>query len=294
MKPFLLITLILTATVLAQSAQPIEKVVGNAMLIVHCRAIKGPESVEKLAVVEVLKGAYKPELFVPTPPQGFIIPQGDAAKADGDLLLVYTADSQAAGKFQRHDLLLPIAGGKVRYPADARPGVAQREYSLTELKAIAQNSLRFPLLNGGFDDSPVGSEPAGWMPAYPSGAGVVAQEGTETFLRFSSATGANAGMAQQVVVPPGSRTILVMGRMRGKPRNAKEEKRAAVEVALRYLDAKGLMINAAVLATENSANWRTFRREATLPPGCSRVEVVARSIFAVGTFDFDAVRVEFK
>jgi hypothetical protein len=31
-----------------------------------------------------------------------------------------------------------------------------------------------------------------------------------------------------------------------------------------------------------------------LNAGCTRVEVVARGIFAIGAFDFDTVRVEFK
>lgn len=294
MKTIFLIALFATVGAAAQTPPPIEKVVADAALIFHCRAVKGAQGAPMLAVLDTLKGAYKPELFVPTPPQGFIVPQGEAAKAEGEVLLVYGAHSQAAGKFQRHDLLLPIAGGKVRYPAEAKGGVQPREYALGALKTIVQNALRFPLLNGGFDDSPVGSEPANWKAAYPNGAGVVSQEGAELFLRLASTTGSNAGMAQQVAVPPGARNVLVMGRMRGKPRNAKEEKRAAVEVAVRYLDAKGQMISAAVLATENSPNWRTFRREATLPPGCTRIEVVARSIFAVGVFDFDAVRVEFK
>jgi len=82
--------------------------------------------------------------------------------------------------------------------------------------------------------------------------------------------------------------------MRGKPKNEKEEKRAAVEVALRFKDAKGESINAAVVASGSSPAWHTFRRDFAVPPGSASVEVVARSIFAIGTFDFDAVRVEFK
>ena len=101
-------------------------------------------------------------------------------------------------------------------------------------------------------------------------------------------------MSQEVAVSPKATEVVVLGRMRGKPRNAKEEKRAAVEVALRYLDAKGAVISAAIVASESSPNWRTFRREFKLPPGCTKVEVSARSVFAVGTFDFDTVRVEFK
>jgi hypothetical protein len=82
--------------------------------------------------------------------------------------------------------------------------------------------------------------------------------------------------------------------MRGKPKNEKTEKRAAVEVALRYKDANGANLIATVVASGNSPNWHTFRREFELPPGCAKIEVVARSLFAVGTFDFDEVRLEFK
>lgn len=101
-------------------------------------------------------------------------------------------------------------------------------------------------------------------------------------------------MAQALQVPPKAKAVAVLGRMRGKPQNEKTEKKAAVEVALRYKDAKGGNISAAVVASGNSPNWHTFRRDFSLPPGCVKIEVVARSLFAVGTFDFDEVRVEFK
>ena len=151
-----------------------------------------------------------------------------------------------------------------------------------------------PLINGEFDASPPGRPPAGWVAAYPTGSCVVATDGKDTFLRLTSAQAANAGMAQEVAVPPKAKTVAVLGRMRGKPQNEKTENRAAVEVALRYKDAQGGNINAAVVASKNSASWHTFRRELALPAGCAKIEVVVRSLFAVGTFDFDEVRVEFK
>lgn len=160
--------------------------------------------------------------------------------------------------------------------------------------AFAQATDKRPLLNGDFDDLPVGKPPAGWTAAYPTGGATVFSDGKDTFLRLTSATAANAGMAQEVMVPPKAKSVAVLGRMRGKPRNEKTEKKTAVEVALRYKDAMGGNISAAVVATGNSPNWHTFRREFTLPPGCVKVEVVARSLFAVGAFDFDEVRVEFK
>ncbi len=159
---------------------------------------------------------------------------------------------------------------------------------------FSQATAKRPLVNGDFDASPPGQPPAGWIAAYPTGAGAVIHDGKDSFLRLTSAQPANAGMAQEVKVPTGSTSVAVLGRMRGKPRNEKTEKRAAVEVALRYKDAKGSNLSAAVVATGNSPNWHTFRHEFKLPPGCEKVEVVARSLFAVGAFDFDEVRVEFK
>lgn len=151
-----------------------------------------------------------------------------------------------------------------------------------------------PLTNGDFSDSPAGQPPAGWRQAYPTGGGVVTTEGNDTFVRVASATGSNAGVSQEVTVPPKVTSVAVHGRMRGKPQNEKTEKRAAVEVALRYKNAAGENISAAVVASGNSAHWHTFKREFKLPPGCTKIEVTARSIFAVGTFDFDEVRVEFR
>lgn len=159
---------------------------------------------------------------------------------------------------------------------------------------LGQATPKRPLVNGDFDASPPGQPPAGWVAAYPTGTGYVSTDGKDTFLRLTLAQPGNAGMAQEVKVPPEVETVAVLGRMRGKPQNAKTEKRAAVEVALRYKDAKGANLSAAVVATGNSPNWHTFRREFKLPAGCTKVEVVARAIFAVGTFDFDEVRVEFK
>jgi hypothetical protein len=151
-----------------------------------------------------------------------------------------------------------------------------------------------PLVNGDFEDSPVGQPPAGWTAAYRTGTATVASDGKDTFLRLTSNAPENAGVAQLVAIPPEAKTVTVLGRMRGKPKNEKTDKKAAVEVSLHYQDAKGGWINAAVVASGNSPNWHTFRRDFTLPAGAVKVEVSARSLFAVGTFDFDEVRVEFK
>jgi hypothetical protein len=43
------------------------------------------------------------------------------------------------------------------------------------------------------------------------------------------------------------------------------------------------------VASGNSPNWHTFRREFNLPPGCVKIEVVVRTISAIGSFDFDEV-----
>jgi hypothetical protein len=166
--------------------------------------------------------------------------------------------------------------------------------SALSVESFAQATPKRPLVNGDFDASPVGEAPSGWTPAYPTGTAVVASDGKDTFLRLSNAQPVNAGMAQVVEVPAKATTVAVLGRMRGKPHNEKVDKHAAVQVALRYFDAKGATINAAIVSSGNSPNWHTFRREFKLPPGAVKVEVVARSIFAIGTFDFDQVRVEFK
>ncbi len=150
------------------------------------------------------------------------------------------------------------------------------------------------LPNGKFSVLPVGQPPAGWKPAYPNAGGVIFNDGKETFLRLSSAQPANAGVSQELAVPPKAVSVNVYGRMRGKPQNLKTEKNAAVEVALRYKDAKGANISAAVVASGNSPYWHTFRRTFTLPPGCVKIEVLARSLFAVGNFDFAEVRADFK
>jgi hypothetical protein len=122
----------------------------------------------------------------------------------------------------------------------------------------------------------------------------VAKDEKDTFLRLTSADSENAGVAQEVPVPQKMTKVQVLGRMRGKPKNEKTEQRAAVEVALRFKDSNGGNMSAAVVASGNSPNWHTFRREFELPAGCTSIEVVARSLFAVGSFDFDEVRVEFK
>jgi hypothetical protein len=69
--------------------------------------------------------------------------------------------------------------------------------------------------------------------AYPNGAGVVFSDGKDTFLRLATTQPGNAGMSQEVNVPPKAKAVAVLGRMRGKPQNEKVDKRAAVEVALR-------------------------------------------------------------
>jgi hypothetical protein len=158
----------------------------------------------------------------------------------------------------------------------------------------AQTLPKRILINGDFDVSPVGKLPIGWKPAYPTGTVTVAKDDKDTFVRLTSADAENAGLSQEIPVPEKVTKVQVLGRMRGKPKNEKIEKRATVEVALRYKDANGALLSAAVVASGNSPNWHTFRREFELPPGCAKIEVLARSLFAVGTFDFDEVRLEFK
>jgi hypothetical protein len=271
------------ATVRAETWPTIEQLAAKAVLIVHGRASKGGDGKRQFAVIETWKGSDAAQVFDPEKTE---IKEGEA-------VLIFTARNLAGGKFTRPDVALPVVNGKVTYPGSTAD-VPGKEYALRDFKDQLQAATKSPLVNGGFDDSPVGAAPDGWKAAYPNGAGVVATEGKDTFLRLTSATGANAGMSQEVAVSPKATDVIVVGRMRGKPRNAKEEKRAAVEVAIRYLDAKGGMINAAIVASESSPNWHTFRREFKLPPGCAKVEVIARSVFAAGTFDFDTVGVEFK
>jgi len=157
-----------------------------------------------------------------------------------------------------------------------------------------QSSVKNALVNGDFRESPVGQPPSGWKPAYTTVTALVASDGKDTFLRLANTQPANAGVSQLVDVPAKVTMVAVLGRMRGKPQNEKVDKQAAVQVALRYMDAAGANISAAIVSSENSPNWHTFKREFKLPPGCAKVEVVARSIFAVGTFDFNEVRVEFQ
>src|SRR5688572_21149222 len=94
------------------------------------------------------------------------------------------------------------------------------------VSAFAQAPNKHALVNGGFDESPVGQPPVGWTAAYPNAGGVVATDGKATFLRLTSAQGGNAGATQEVTVPPRVTTVLVIGKMRGKPHNAKEDKNA--------------------------------------------------------------------
>src|SRR5688572_6617471 len=100
------------------------------------------------------------------------------------------------------------------------------------------------LVNGNFKDDKPGEVPTGWKQTYPTGGGLVFNDGKETFLRLASAQPANAGVSQEIKVPAKMTKVEVLGRMRGKPKNEKTEKRAAVEVALRYIDAKGANIHA--------------------------------------------------
>jgi hypothetical protein len=278
----------------AESWPAIDDLAADSALIVHCRAAKTAEGHALLAVVETWKGAYKPELFAPPPPKGFVHPGKADVSGASEFIIAYSAKNATAGKLTHPDFILPVADGKVIYPsATAGPRTA-KTFTLAGFKAVLQSVVKFPLVNGDFEASPVGSLPDGWKAAYPNDNAVVATDGKDKFLRLSSKEVENAGVAQIVPVPKDAASIAVLGRMRGKPKNEKEEKRAAVEVAIRFQDAKGAMISAAIVASERSPAWRTFRREFAIPDRCRQVEVVARSIFAIGTFDFDTVRVEFK
>jgi hypothetical protein len=294
MKPVCLIFILVAVHVAVSSAASIEDVASKSALIVHCRLEKGDESQARFTVVETWKGAYSREAFVPIAPPGFIFQAGRSDLPAGEAVLFYFNLRQAGGKFQRYDLALPIADGKITFPTGAIRSEPARTYTVAAFKTAVQAAVKFPLVNGDFDASAVGSIPEGWKPAYPTGGAVVATDGKDTFVRLTNAQPQNAGVLQDVPVPNGADRIAVLGRMRGKPKNEKEEKRAAVEVALRFKDAKGESINAAMVSSDGSAAWRTFRREFAVPPGSASVEVVARSIFAIGTFDFDSVRVEFK
>jgi hypothetical protein len=292
LKSFLLVlAAFVPSLAFAQTNPPIEQLAGSAALIVHGQVAKTEANRALISPIEVWKGALEANAFLDSAPSGQVPVPADLAPASGECVIFYGARTQVGGKYGRPTHVLPIVQGKIAY---AEGAAAKRDFTTAAFRAAIQASLKNPLVNGGFDQPAVGEAPSGWKAAYPNGAGVIANDEKDTFLRLTSTTGANAGMAQVVAVSQKATSATVLGRMRGKPRNEKEEKRAAVEVALRYLDAKGGSISAAVVASESSPNWRTFRREFKLPPGCTQVEIVARSIFAVGTFDFDEVRVEFR
>src|SRR6476469_7401528 len=87
----------------------------------------------------------------------------------------------------------------------------------TMLALAVDPAPKRPLINGDFKDSPVGKPPAGWTPAYPNAGGTIFSDGKDTFLRLASAQPTNAGMAQEIEVPPKATSVAVLGRMRGKP-----------------------------------------------------------------------------
>jgi hypothetical protein len=151
------------------------------------------------------------------------------------------------------------------------------------------------IFNGEFDQSPDGKPPLGWTPAYPTGKISVIKNKEEAFLRLTSTSLNNAGAAQLIAVPPDAKTVRLVARMRGKPKFTKKtEKHAAVEICLRYKKASGVDLASATVSSGTPKSWQALQCEFDLPAGCKKIQLVARSLFAVGDFDFDGIRLEFK
>jgi hypothetical protein len=54
------------------------------------------------------------------------------------------------------------------------------------------------------------------------------------------------------------------------------------------------MLAPSILTSKHSVQWQSEQRTFDLPPGAKSIEIVVRSVFAEGTFDFDDVSLEFK
>lgn len=170
--------------------------------------------------------------------------------------------------------------------------------SAGEQSAAAADSLigkHSVVNNGDFSIGEPGSVPKGWEPAYPNGGAKLVSDGANAVVRLERIGSAeNVGVKQEVPVPAGARTASFRARMRGKPKNLKEQPRAAAQITLRIRDAKGEMLTPAILTSKHSAQWQNELRTLELPAGAKSVEVVVRSVFAEGTFDFDDVSLEFR
>ncbi len=156
-------------------------------------------------------------------------------------------------------------------------------------------SRRSVVVNGDFSLGEPGSAPQGWSPAYPGGSVKLVADGNNSVLRLE-VTGKpeNAGVKQDVPIPEGARAVTFRARMRGKPGNLKTQPKAAAQITLRIRDAKDQMLPPSILTSKHSVQWQSEQRTFDLPAGAKSIEIVVRSVFAEGTFDFDDVSVEFK
>jgi hypothetical protein len=164
-----------------------------------------------------------------------------------------------------------------------------------EGKAESLISRRSVVENGDFSLAEPGGAPKGWSPAYPGGSAKVVPDGGNLVLRLEMGDKwQNVGVKQDVPIPAGARSATFRAKMRGKPKNLKAENRAAAQITLRIKDAKGEMLAPSILNSKHSVQWQNEQRAFDLPPGAKAIEVVVRSIFAEGTFDFDDVSLEFR
>ncbi len=167
-----------------------------------------------------------------------------------------------------------------------------------EQTAVTSESLiskRSVVVNGDFSIGEPGTVPKGWDPVYRNGGVKLVTDGANAIVRLERIGSAeNAGIKQDIIVPAGARSASFRAKMRGKPKNLKEQPRAAAQITLRILDAKGEMLAPSVLNSKHSVQWQSEQRTIELPIGAKSIEVVVRSVFAEGTFDFDDVSLEFK
>lgn len=151
------------------------------------------------------------------------------------------------------------------------------------------------VVNGDFSAGEPGSLPKGWTPAYPGGTAKIVPDGKNQILRLEMDDKAqNVGVKQDVNVPPNARSATFRARMRGKPKNLKEENRAEARMTLRITDAKGQPLPHTMIRSKHSIGWQNEQRVIDLPLGAKSIEIVCSSIFAEGTFDFDDVSLDFK
>jgi hypothetical protein len=171
-------------------------------------------------------------------------------------------------------------------------GAAGNKTAATSESLAGKRSV---IVNGDFSLGDPGSAPKGWEAAYPGGSAKIVPDGKNQILRLEMDDNAkNVGVKQDVAVPPNARSATFRARMRGKPKNAKTENRAEARITLRITDAKGQPLPYTIITSKHSIGWQNEQRTVDLPPGAKSIEVVASSIFAEGTFDFDDVSLDFK